>query len=89
MEDSRVAVDALRKAIEERNAETILRRAHTLKGTSATCGSRSIVYTCLQIETLTKEGEFSELPALVDELSKELEAAFGRIELFQATNALA
>ncbi|MDA7667555.1 response regulator, partial [bacterium] len=83
VEDSRVAIDELRQGVIDRDSKSILRRAHTLKGASATCGGRSIVYTCLQIETYAKEGEFSELGGLVEELSHELEIIFESINQFR------
>ncbi len=82
--DSRVSIASLRSAVEARDAKSILRTAHTLKGASATCGGRSIVYTCLQLETLAKDGEFSELTGLVEELSEELEMSFARIDAFRS-----
>jgi two-component system sensor histidine kinase/response regulator len=83
VEDSRVAIDELKQGVIDRDSKAILRRAHTLKGASATCGGRSIVYTCLQIETFAKEGEFSELGGLVEELSHELELIFESINRFR------
>ena len=83
VEDSRVAIAELEQGVIDRDAKSILRRAHTLKGASATCGGRSIVYTCLQIETFAKEGEFSELVGLVKELSNELEIVFEAINRFR------
>jgi signal transduction histidine kinase/DNA-binding response OmpR family regulator/HPt (histidine-containing phosphotransfer) domain-containing protein len=84
VEDSRVAINELRQGVIDRDSKSILRRAHTLKGASATCVGRSIVYTCLQIETFAKEGEFSELGGLVEELSQELEIIFESISRFRA-----
>ena len=83
VEESRIGIDELRQGVVDHDAKAILRRAHTLKGASGTCGGRSIVYTCLQIETFAREGEFSELKGLVDELSRELEVVFESICKFR------
>ena len=82
--DSHTAVDELREAVGERNSKMVLKLAHTLKGSSATCGGRSLVYICLQIESLAKEGEFTEIEGLVDELSDELESTLSLVDEYRA-----
>ncbi len=81
--DSHVALEELRGAVANHDAKSVLKLAHSLKGTSATCGGRSLVYTCLQVESLAKEGEFSEIEGLIDELSDELEATLALVDEYR------
>lgn len=86
-EDGVNAIEAIKKATREKDAKGILKRAHALKGASATCGGRAMVYTCLQLEELAKQGEFSQMADLVEELRRDLSRTCQLIEDFRKRSA--
>ena len=85
-EDGVSTIDDIKHAIRQKDAKGILKRAHGLKGASATCGGRAMVYTCLQLEELAKQGEFSQMNDLVEELRRDLSRTCQFIDGFRERN---
>jgi CheY-like chemotaxis protein/HPt (histidine-containing phosphotransfer) domain-containing protein len=69
------ALTKLRKAVEEGDAPTVRRVAHTLKGGSGNMGAKDMSRICAGLEDAGASGDLSQAPELVGQLEEE----FGRV----------
>ena len=72
LEESRSAVDSLRGAVEENDAQTVERAAHTLIGSSGNMGAREIARLCTQLQEVGASGDLTRAPGLLARLEEEL-----------------
>jgi CheY-like chemotaxis protein len=71
---------ALRKAVEAGDARSMTQIAHSLKGSSANMGARSIATLCTELEEIGRSGALAAAPAWISRL----EGEFGRVrEVFE------
>jgi CheY-like chemotaxis protein len=71
------ALTKLREAVEEGDAPTVRRVAHTLKGGSGNMGAKDMSRICAGLEDAGASGDLSRAPELVGQLEEE----FGRVRL--------
>ena len=72
-EDTESLFDTLERALLDEDAETILRAAHTLKGTSANLGMTRLSSLCLELETMGRERDLASAVDKFDEIVREYE----------------
>jgi two-component system, sensor histidine kinase and response regulator len=73
LEESHSAVDVLRKAIVESDAQAVERTAHTLKGSSGNMGARKIEWLCARLQDIGASGDLASAPAVLARLEEELD----------------
>jgi HPt (histidine-containing phosphotransfer) domain-containing protein len=62
-------------ALEQRDAETLARSAHSLKSTSASMGATTATEAARALEVLAKSGDFAQVPAALAHLKSEVNSA--------------
>jgi len=75
LDSSNTWLEDLRRGIVDSDAVVIEKSAHTLKGSAATFGARSLVESALQVEKIGASGEL----AGVDSAARELESLVGTL----------
>lgn len=76
------SVAAIRKAIDEQNAHSLDRAAHTLKGMAGNFGAHIVVEAALKLEMMGKSGQFAGAGETFALLQKELEQVRVALEQF-------
>jgi CheY-like chemotaxis protein len=72
IEDSSGHIEALRAAIDKKNAEDLRRVAHTIKGLALNFGARSASATALELEMIGKQGKTEVSMQQLDDLESRL-----------------
>jgi CheY-like chemotaxis protein len=72
LEGSRSAVDSLKGAVKESDAQTVEHVAHTLRGSSGNMGAREITRLCAQLQEVGASGDLMRAPRLLARLEEEL-----------------
>ncbi|HET7271607.1 MAG TPA: PAS domain S-box protein, partial [Rubrobacter sp.] len=75
LDDARSKLEELEEAVEEGDASSVERVAHTLKGSSGNMGARRMAAICAQLEDAGSSGDLSRAPQLLGDL----EAEFGLV----------
>ena len=73
LEDVPRKFSALKEAIEKRDASSVMREAHTLKGASADVGGKALLETTLEIEKAGEAGDLETVKACMPELETQFE----------------
>ncbi len=73
LEQAPAQLGALRRAAREKDALSIVRGAHTLKGSCGEIGASRMVAICVALEGVGGSGELERVPMLVERLNAELE----------------
>ena len=71
MHEADKLVEQIRIAISRGDAHSLRQAAHTLKGSSAGLGAARLSETCLEIETLAREGQMDDCPVLFTRLEQD------------------
>jgi two-component system, sensor histidine kinase and response regulator len=71
--DAGAAVEALKGAVVEGDAQTVERAAHTLKGSSGNMGAREIARLCAQLQEVGASGDLKRAPRLIAQLEDEFD----------------
>ena len=66
----RTRLDELEKAIADRDAETIQRTAHTLKGSSSQFGAEELSRLCLQVENMARNNNLRQVEPLFKRITR-------------------
>ncbi len=66
----RTRLDELEKAIADRDAETIQRTAHTLKGSSSQFGAEELSRLCLQVENMARSNNLQQVEPLFRRITR-------------------
>jgi HPt (histidine-containing phosphotransfer) domain-containing protein len=74
MQDTAARVTALRRAIDQRDGETVFRVAHTLQGSASMIGAVSVARSCNALAKSARSGSFDQCKVLVAELDARFEA---------------
>ncbi|MBD0327836.1 MAG: response regulator [Pyrinomonadaceae bacterium] len=85
LEQTPAHLDALRRAAGEEDALSIVRGAHTLKGSCGNIGASRMVATCMALEGVGSSGELERAPMLVERLEADLERVREALERVLAT----
>ena len=75
LEDVASRLDALWRAVDEDDANSVLETAHALKGSSANMGACKMHDVCSKLQETGKSGDLTKVPGLLEQL----EAEFGRV----------
>jgi two-component system, sensor histidine kinase and response regulator len=75
LEDAPTQLTALRSALEQGDAETARRAAHTLKSNAATFGASSLADVCRELEAAAARGELDGAGGLLEQAELEWERA--------------
>jgi len=73
LEDVPRKFSALKEALEKRDASSVMREAHTLKGASADVGGKALLETTLEIEKAGEAGDLETVKACMPELETQFE----------------
>jgi HPt (histidine-containing phosphotransfer) domain-containing protein len=73
LDDTRLGIDTLKGAVEEGDAQTIERTAHTLKGSSGNMGAHRMARVCAQLEEVGASGDLKRAPRLIVQLEEEFD----------------
>jgi CheY-like chemotaxis protein/HPt (histidine-containing phosphotransfer) domain-containing protein len=73
LEDVPRKFSALKEAIEKRDASSVIREAHTLKGASADVGGKALLETAFEIEKAGEAGDLETVKACMPELETQFE----------------
>lgn len=68
LEGAAAQIGALRKAVEAKDAQSVLQLAHALKGSNGNMGDREVARTCQQLKEAGKSGDMSSADNLLDRL---------------------
>jgi signal transduction histidine kinase/HPt (histidine-containing phosphotransfer) domain-containing protein len=71
-------ITTIRKAIEQKDSSRVSRVAHSCAGASSTCGMMAIVPLLRKLELTSKEGDLSEAPHLIEDITSE----FAQIKVY-------
>lgn len=71
LEDATSHLEALREAVEDDDPPSVVRVAHTLKGTCGSMGALRMSATCAELEDVGHSGELERTPVLVERLGAE------------------
>ncbi len=74
MSDSSAQMDALRQAAAGRDREAIYRTAHSLQGSVAVVGGRSVARVCAELVNSARYGSFEEIDALATRVRSGIDA---------------
>jgi CheY-like chemotaxis protein/HPt (histidine-containing phosphotransfer) domain-containing protein len=74
LHDAEKQLSLLNSALHEQDKRKIQRTAHTLKGSSANVGMKTLVDHCRQIEQLLESGDLKQLPDQLNRLQSEFSA---------------
>jgi HPt (histidine-containing phosphotransfer) domain-containing protein len=72
-DDCKRLLEDIEQALPRRDGALLRTAAHTLKGMVAFFEAKAAVTTALQLETLGAQGQFAEAPALLANLSAEID----------------
>jgi two-component system sensor histidine kinase/response regulator len=72
LEELRSAMDSLKRAVEEGDAQAVERTAHTLKGSSGNMGARKIAWLCARLQEIGASGNLASATAVLARLEEEL-----------------
>ena len=75
LDDAAAQMATLHGAVEQGDADTARRTAHTLKSSGATFGARPFAELCRELEALAREGRLDAAAALLDRADQEWERA--------------
>jgi HPt (histidine-containing phosphotransfer) domain-containing protein len=73
LHDTTARLAALRIAVAEKDSDTVLRVAHTLKGSTSMIGANSMAVGCAALTTSARNGSFDHCETLVAELEARFE----------------
>jgi PAS domain S-box-containing protein len=73
LDDGQSSLATLRKALEEGDAQSVERVAHTLKGSSGSMGAVRMATLCAELEDVGAFGDLSRAPELLEHLEAEFE----------------
>ena len=71
-------IEELKQAVLLKDAESIKKTAHTIKGSSSQFGAEELVVLCQQAENMGKSGKMSQ----IDRVCEKIETAAGRVKRF-------
>ncbi len=71
VKNSRELVDTLRRALEQQDAQTVFRTAHTLKSSSANVGATALAEQCKTLEALGRQNQLGHAPDLLKQIEAE------------------
>jgi two-component system, sensor histidine kinase and response regulator len=83
-EDSPALLEAIRAGLQRHDARTVERAAHSLKGLVATFGSEAAFESASSIEKLAQQGQFEEVPVVLDRLTREVSQLQDALEPYRA-----
>jgi PAS domain S-box-containing protein len=87
LEDAPTQVAALHGAVEEGDAETARRAAHTLKSNGATFGAEPFAELCRELEGVCRQGTLDAAPDLLSRVDAEWERVLQGLEAVRAGGA--
>jgi PAS domain S-box-containing protein len=67
------ALAAIREAVESKNAMSLAKLAHSLKGSASNFSAHAVTHALLRLETLAREGDFAQGPAALKGLEVAVE----------------
>lgn len=67
-------MEAIREAVKDRDAETLKRAAHGLKGATGSLRARSACETVSALEEMGRSGDFAEAESTLEMLEREIES---------------
>lgn len=71
VKQSQEMVETLRRAIEQNDAQTVFRTAHTLKSSSANVGAVGLAEHCKTLEAFGRQNQLGSAPDLLTQLEAE------------------
>ncbi len=83
LEESPKLMTSLQQAVVQKDAEAVSRAAHSLKGESGYLGAVNVSKMAKQLETMGRDRELSQAPAVLEQLQKEMAGLSSAIQ--QAT----
>jgi two-component system sensor histidine kinase/response regulator len=72
LEESPKLITRLQQAVAQDDPEEVSRAAHSLKGESGYLGAANVSHLARQLETMGRDRELSQAPAVLDQLQKEM-----------------
>jgi HPt (histidine-containing phosphotransfer) domain-containing protein len=79
-DDTRSSLATLRKALEEGDAQSVERVAHTLNGSSSNMGAVRMAALCAELENVGASGKLSRGPELLEHVEAEFERVHSALE---------
>jgi len=79
-------LDELKRALDERDWETLKRIAHTLKSSAATLGAEQLVNICVEIEAFVKKDDLEGSGVLIAQLERGLPKVIQDLERIRPEN---
>jgi HPt (histidine-containing phosphotransfer) domain-containing protein len=80
LDEGQSRLATLRKALEEGDAQSVERVAHTLKGNSVNMGAVRMAALCAELEDVGASGDLSRGPELLERLKAEYERVHSALE---------
>lgn len=80
--DSRSRMDTLQKALNDSDADQLLKTAHSFKGSCINMGALRLSGLCFQVERSGKSGDLTAATALVKRIDQEFVEVVHRLEHF-------
>jgi HPt (histidine-containing phosphotransfer) domain-containing protein len=87
LDESPKLIARLQQAVEQGDPEEVSRSAHSLKGESGYLGAANVSQMAKQLETMGRDRELSQAPAVLEQLQKEMESLSSAVR--QATGVRA
>ncbi|MED5389666.1 MAG: Hpt domain-containing protein [Pseudomonadota bacterium] len=75
LRDGEQRMSALQSAFEAGDQEALRQQAHSFKGSSGNLGAVNVFALCMQLESLAREGELSQVPDLLSRLRQSFDEA--------------
>jgi HPt (histidine-containing phosphotransfer) domain-containing protein len=89
LEDAPPRVNAIRRAVEDGDAPTLAREAHTYKGAVAVLEAREVAGDAHRLELLARDGRLDGAAAIADQLARESAVLFETIRRYRSAFAAA
>ena len=74
LNDAVIRISALREALNEQDADTVRKTAHSFKGSSSNIGAAPLAQLCMSIENSAHKGQLAGLNSTLDEVEQEFMA---------------
>jgi HPt (histidine-containing phosphotransfer) domain-containing protein len=71
LEDAPQQLEVLRKALDDGDASSVKRVAHTLKGSCGNMGAKRMAAVCAELQDIARSGDLARAPVLVEYLQAE------------------
>jgi len=79
-------IQQIKNALHEEDAEKLRHLTHSLKGGAATIGVERVRDCCLELENVSKSGDLTSAPELMDALEQEMRDAYAFMFNYLAEN---